>query len=139
MGSALKVSRVQKRGQVTIPIEIRQRLGLKEGDLVAFIETEAGVVISPQEMFPAETLNQMASYLQARGLALDELFEFADRLADEEREEAASNASESTAARRTAGIYKQPGQKPVDVKAQRREFMDGTARQVRAETNESSE
>ena len=55
MSSALKVSRVQKKGQVTIPVEIRQKLGLAEGDLVAFIETEEGIVISPHTIVPVST------------------------------------------------------------------------------------
>lgn len=77
--AALKVSRLQKRGQVTIPMEIRQRLGLEEGDLVAFIETAAGVVISPQEVVPAEMLAKMESYLQQHGGALDDLLASAER------------------------------------------------------------
>lgn len=55
MSSALKVSRVQKKGQVTIPVEIRQKLGLAEGDLVAFIETAEGIVISPHTIVPVPT------------------------------------------------------------------------------------
>jgi AbrB family looped-hinge helix DNA binding protein len=39
--------RVQEKGQVTIPSEIRQKLGLKKGDLVVFIETEHGYIIKP--------------------------------------------------------------------------------------------
>lgn len=57
MSPSLKVSRVQKKGQVTIPAEIRQKLGLAEGDLVAFIETAEGVVISPQAIVPAAVKN----------------------------------------------------------------------------------
>ena len=56
MPPSLKFSRVQKKGQVTIPLEIRQKLGLAEGDFVAFIETEHGVMLSPQLMIPATTL-----------------------------------------------------------------------------------
>lgn len=55
MSPALKVSRVQKKGQVTIPVEIRQKLGLAEGDLVAFIETAEGIVISPHTIVPVST------------------------------------------------------------------------------------
>ncbi len=54
MPGALKVSRVQKKGQVTIPAEIRHKLGLDEGDLVAFIETEHGVMLSPQTIVPRD-------------------------------------------------------------------------------------
>jgi len=45
---ALNLSVVQEKGQVTIPAEIRRKLGVKKGDLVAFIETEGGVLISPR-------------------------------------------------------------------------------------------
>jgi AbrB family looped-hinge helix DNA binding protein len=38
--AAWKLSIVQEKGQVTIPVEIRKKLGLKKGDYVAFIETE---------------------------------------------------------------------------------------------------
>jgi AbrB family looped-hinge helix DNA binding protein len=48
MANEQKLSRVQKKGQVTIPIEIRDRLGIQEGDLVAFVETEQGVLITRQ-------------------------------------------------------------------------------------------
>jgi AbrB family looped-hinge helix DNA binding protein len=42
---------VSTKGQVTIPHEVRQRLGLKEGDRVEFI-TEGGVTI----IRPARTI-----------------------------------------------------------------------------------
>jgi AbrB family looped-hinge helix DNA binding protein len=38
-----KLVRVQEKGQVTIPTEIRKKLGLKRGDLVAVMETPDGV------------------------------------------------------------------------------------------------
>ena len=65
MPSALKVSRVQKKGQVTIPVEIRQKLGLAEGDLVAFIETQEGVVISPQTIVPTKPRATMQAATQS--------------------------------------------------------------------------
>ena len=34
--------RVQEKGQVTLPLEIRRKLKLKKGDLVTFVETEDG-------------------------------------------------------------------------------------------------
>jgi AbrB family looped-hinge helix DNA binding protein len=56
--AALKLSVVQEKGQVTIPAEIRKKLGLKKGDLVAFVETEQGVLLSPQEVIASEALDQ---------------------------------------------------------------------------------
>lgn len=73
--SAPKLSRVQARGQVTIPVEIRERLGLKKGDLVAFIETEQGVLINPQEVVAMEALDRIGEALKKRGISLEELIE----------------------------------------------------------------
>ncbi len=40
-----------RKGQVTLPVEIRRRLGLKEGDKVAFVEGEHTIeVVRPQSV-----------------------------------------------------------------------------------------
>ncbi len=69
------VVRVQEKGQVTIPSEIRRKLKLKKGDLVVFVETEAGVVIKPAEILVSEALDQIGRALEAKGIDLDELLE----------------------------------------------------------------
>lgn len=75
MAGERKLSRVQKKGQVTIPIEIRDRLGIQEGDLVAFVETEEGVLITRQEVVAMKLLNQIGHALKEKGVDLDELIE----------------------------------------------------------------
>jgi antitoxin PrlF len=42
-GNTMELSRISSKGQVTIPIDIRKKLSLKEGDKVLFME-EAGKV-----------------------------------------------------------------------------------------------
>jgi AbrB family looped-hinge helix DNA binding protein len=42
--------RVQEKGQITIPLEIRRKLKLKKGDFVAFVETDEGVLIKPAQV-----------------------------------------------------------------------------------------
>jgi AbrB family looped-hinge helix DNA binding protein len=71
----LKLSAVQEKGQITIPAEIRRKWGLRKGDLVAFVETEAGVVISPQEVIAMESLNQIGQILREKGVTIEELIE----------------------------------------------------------------
>jgi AbrB family looped-hinge helix DNA binding protein len=66
---------VQEKGQITIPAEIRRKWGLRKGDLVAFVETEAGVVISPQEVIAMEALNQIGQILREKGVTIEELIE----------------------------------------------------------------
>jgi len=131
--AAVKVSRLQKRGQVTIPMEIRQRLGLEEGDLVAFVETVGGVVISPQEVVPAETLEKMESYFQQRGVALDELFAFAARLESDDRESIVEASAETNIVQQTAGIFARGDRrKAADFKELRSQFIEETAANGRA-------
>lgn len=36
-----------QKGQITIPIDVRKRLGLSQGDRVAFIEHEGNIVLKP--------------------------------------------------------------------------------------------
>jgi AbrB family looped-hinge helix DNA binding protein len=45
----MKTSTMTVKGQVTIPLEIRRRLGVKPGDRIRFRELDAGVVIDRQE------------------------------------------------------------------------------------------
>ena len=67
---ASKLSVVQEKGQVTIPAEIRRKLGLKKDDLVAFVETEQGVLISPQEIIAMDALDRIGEVLKEKGLTL---------------------------------------------------------------------
>ena len=50
MSSPPEIVRIQEHGQVTLPPAIRERLGLKPGDLVAVVETPEGVLITPHDI-----------------------------------------------------------------------------------------
>jgi AbrB family looped-hinge helix DNA binding protein len=73
--AASKLSMVQEKGQVTIPVAIRRKLGLKKGDMVAFIETEDGVLISPREVVVMHALDQIGAMLREKGITLEEMME----------------------------------------------------------------
>lgn len=75
MTVATTLSRVQKKGQITIPAPMRLRLGIKEGDLVSFKETERGILIAPQEVVATEALDRIGEALKASGISLEELVE----------------------------------------------------------------
>jgi AbrB family looped-hinge helix DNA binding protein len=68
-----KLVRIQEKGQVTIPTEIRKKLGLKRGDLVAVVETPEGVFITPQQVLATKALDSIGEILKERGLSLTEL------------------------------------------------------------------
>jgi antitoxin PrlF len=46
--------RIQEKGQVTIPQQIRKKLNLKQGDLVVFVETDSGVMVKPASVVAAD-------------------------------------------------------------------------------------
>ena len=66
---------VQKKGQVTIPIELRRKLGIEEGGVVALVETEDGVLISPRQVLTMQALDRIGEVLKERGVSLEELIE----------------------------------------------------------------
>jgi antitoxin PrlF len=47
-----RYSTISSKGQITVPIEIRRRLGLKEGDRVEFVVEGEHTIIRPAQ--PAE-------------------------------------------------------------------------------------
>jgi AbrB family looped-hinge helix DNA binding protein len=68
-----KLVRIQEKGQVTILQEIRKKLGLKRGDLVAVMETPEGVFITPQQVVATKALESIGNILKEKGLSLEEL------------------------------------------------------------------
>src|ERR687895_1385971 len=68
-----KLVRIQEKGQVTIPREIRKKLGLKRGDLVVVMETPEGVFITPQQVVATKALDRIGDILNEQGVSLDEL------------------------------------------------------------------
>ncbi len=41
----MELAKITSKGQVTIPIEIRRKLGLKTGDKILFVEKEGNICI----------------------------------------------------------------------------------------------
>ncbi|OGO20432.1 MAG: hypothetical protein A2Z14_04675 [Chloroflexi bacterium RBG_16_48_8] len=67
--------RVQEKGQVTIPQEIREKLDLKKGDMVTFVETDVGIVIKPAEVVVSDALDEIGRALKEKGISLEELLD----------------------------------------------------------------
>ena len=55
-------STISSKGQITVPIEIRQRLGLKAGDRVEFVVEEGKTVLRPNR---SEEENPFLKYVGA--------------------------------------------------------------------------
>lgn len=71
--SEKKLVRVQEKGQVTLPSEVRKKLGLKKGDLVAVEQTSDGLLVTPQQAIAMEALDKIGAELRKKGLTLEEL------------------------------------------------------------------
>jgi AbrB family looped-hinge helix DNA binding protein len=65
-----KLVRVQEKGQVTIPTEIRKKLGLKRGDLVAVVEPPEGICITPQQVAANKALDSIGNILKEKASPL---------------------------------------------------------------------
>jgi AbrB family looped-hinge helix DNA binding protein len=70
-----RLVRVQEKGQVTLPSELRKKLGLKKGDLVAVSETADGILIAPQEVIATKALDEIGAILKEEGYSLEDLIE----------------------------------------------------------------
>ncbi len=58
--------RIQEKGQVTIPRRIRNKLNLKRGDVVMFVETETGVMLKPASIIATDELrSEVAAVVQS--------------------------------------------------------------------------
>ncbi len=75
MAAEVKLVRIQEKGQVTLPADIRRRLGLKKGDLVAVEETTDGVLITPQHVVAMKALDEIGKALKEQGLTLEDMIE----------------------------------------------------------------
>ena len=51
----MELAKITMRGQITIPVGIRRRLGVKDGDKVVFIEENGRVVIENAAMIALKT------------------------------------------------------------------------------------
>jgi antitoxin PrlF len=80
---ARNIVRVQEKGQVTLPTELRKKLGIKKGDLVAVEETPEGVLIVPQQLVALRALDQIGEILREQGITLEELIDSGAEIREE--------------------------------------------------------
>jgi antitoxin PrlF len=52
----MEIAKVMSKGQVTIPIGIRKKLNIKEGDKVVFIERDGNIIISNYAMIALQKI-----------------------------------------------------------------------------------
>jgi AbrB family looped-hinge helix DNA binding protein len=68
-------SQITRKGQVTIPVEIRRLWDVKEGDRIEFIRDGDRVTIAPVGDVVARTAGAFAKYRREPALTIEELKE----------------------------------------------------------------
>lgn len=66
---------IQRKGQLTIPIELRRKYGLEEGSVVDIIDEGNGIKIAPREVVALDALKRIGKALKERGISLEEMIE----------------------------------------------------------------
>lgn len=67
--------RIGKQGEVALPDDMRQHLGVGEGDLVAAVETPEGILITTREGLVTWLLDGLGASLREQGVTLEEWIE----------------------------------------------------------------
>jgi AbrB family looped-hinge helix DNA binding protein len=81
----LDVSRVTSKGQVTIPVEMRRKLGIKDGDKVVFMEEGNRIVIANAAMVALKEVQEAFSG-EAERLGLRDEQDVVDMVKEARRE-----------------------------------------------------
>lgn len=80
----LTIVRVQEKGQVTIPQEVRRKLNLRKGDMVTFMETADGMVVRPVSQAAQQLQSALEKSLARRSVELSAVLEQVETLGGEE-------------------------------------------------------
>lgn len=81
----MEVAKITSKGQITIPIDIRRKLGVKEGDKVLFVEDQGRIVMMNSSM-EALRKAQMAFAGEAECLGLENEQDVAAMISELRRE-----------------------------------------------------
>lgn len=80
----LKVSRLTSKGQVTVPKNIRKRLGLQEGDRVAFVEENDKIILKKASVYTFDQLaDEIASETEKLGVTEADVLQELERVREE--------------------------------------------------------
>lgn len=81
----MEIAKVTSKGQITIPIDIRRKLGVKDGDKILFVE-EQGRIFMMNSSMAALQKAQTAFIDEAERLGLKDEQDVADMVAELRRE-----------------------------------------------------
>ena len=82
-GRTTRLVRVQDRGQVTLPVEIRRKYNIREGDLIGFRETKEGILIDLRATEIIKALDKIGEMLREKGETLESMMESGEQIREE--------------------------------------------------------
>jgi len=75
MSQAARLLPIEDDGRVVPPADLREKLGLKQGDSVEAVETPDGVLLMSREAAIERELTEVDADLRKHGVSLDEMIE----------------------------------------------------------------
>ena len=80
----MKTAIVRKKGQITLPVKMREALGLKENDVVTISQWGSNaIIIKPGKTRLDELLDESAKEFEEAGITLEEMLLELDRVRHE--------------------------------------------------------
>ncbi len=69
------ILQVRKRGTITLPVRLRKKYNLEEGDPLTVIDLGGGIFLSPRPIFLPKLAGQIEELREKYDLSLEELIE----------------------------------------------------------------
>ncbi len=79
-----RIVQIRKKGALTLPMELRKRYQLDEGDPVTLIDLDEGIFLSPKRSVP-KLAAQIEELCLKKNISLTELIDGVQALRSEER------------------------------------------------------
>ena len=68
-----KTIQIRQRGTLTIPLELREKYGLAEGDPLTVVDLDGAILLTPKVLLVPRLADEMTRLRRARKLSLKDL------------------------------------------------------------------
>jgi AbrB family looped-hinge helix DNA binding protein len=83
MTSVMYEVNVDSEGNLTLPVELREALGLQAGDTLKVVQTEDHLLLIPKRLLVPELADYMSKLLAEKGLTVGDLLASGEEIRDE--------------------------------------------------------